>query len=152
MTTAELLSHLKNVRVRGAYTIAQCPAHPDRHPSLSISDGEKGVLGKCWAGCGLHDICNALGLTPKDLFYDALDPDPQQRKAAVMQREAQRREREREGRQLGRLLDACRNADYFLQSRQPVDISTWSDDRLSHELDVIADVYRVLEADPHAAH
>jgi hypothetical protein len=152
MTTAEVLGHLKNVRVRGAHTIAQCPAHPDRHPSLSISDGEKGVLVKCWAGCSLHDICSALGLTPKDLFYDALDTDPQQRKAAVMQREAQRREREREGRQLGRLLDACREAEHFLQLRQPVDISTWSDDRLNHELCLIADAYRILEADPYAAH
>lgn len=53
-------------------------------------------------------------------------------------------------RKFGRLVDACREAEHFLHSRQPVNISTWSDDRLNHELNLIADAYRILEADPYA--
>ena len=47
--------------------IACCPAHDDRTPSLSIADGEKGVVVKCFAGCSQADVIDALksrGLWP----------------------------------------------------------------------------------------
>lgn len=53
--------------------MAQCPAHDDRNPSLSIgprSDG-KGVVVKCFAECDTADVMAALGLTMADLFDDA---------------------------------------------------------------------------------
>ena len=58
---------------------ACCPAHADRRPSLSISVGEQGqVLLKCFAGCSLERIVEAMGLTMTDLFPDAgLVPDGQ---------------------------------------------------------------------------
>ena len=72
MTINALLGQLDNVRQRGAGKwSALCPAHPDKTPSLSISEGEKGVLIKCWAGCYLSEICSALGILQRDLFYDA---------------------------------------------------------------------------------
>lgn len=52
---------------------AQCPAHDDVHPSLSISprnDG-KGVVVHCHAGCYVADVVAALHLTMPDLFDDA---------------------------------------------------------------------------------
>lgn len=52
---------------------ARCPAHDDRNPSLSIKDGHRGVLLKCWAGCALFEILQAIGLSESDLFYDAPD-------------------------------------------------------------------------------
>jgi putative DNA primase/helicase len=45
-----------------------CPAHDDRNPSLSITNGDKGVLVCCHAGCTTDDVVAALGLTMADLF------------------------------------------------------------------------------------
>lgn len=48
---------------------AQCPAHDDGNPSLSISSGNDGrVLLHCHAGCPTSDILTALELTVTDLF------------------------------------------------------------------------------------
>lgn len=47
---------------------AQCPAHPDRTPSLSLTQIEGSVLVKCWAGCDNKDVVAALGLTLGDLY------------------------------------------------------------------------------------
>lgn len=53
---------------------AQCPAHEDRAPSLSIGrrkDGN-GVVLNCHAGCAPEDVVQALGLTMQDLFDEPL--------------------------------------------------------------------------------
>jgi hypothetical protein len=48
---------------------AQCPAHDDRHPSLSVSIGDdERALVNCHAGCDTADVLGALGLAPADLF------------------------------------------------------------------------------------
>ena len=65
-----VLDRLSNVRKRTGGWQARCPAHKDGGPSLSISEGRKGVLMHCHAGCNLTDICTAIGLHPKDLFYE----------------------------------------------------------------------------------
>jgi hypothetical protein len=53
----------------GSGYVARCPAHEDRTPSLSISEGDDGrVLLKCFAGCSFEEIVVALGLQMKDLF------------------------------------------------------------------------------------
>jgi hypothetical protein len=47
---------------------ARCPAHEDRQPSLSLSEGEDGrVLVHCFAGCPPERILSALSLTFGDL-------------------------------------------------------------------------------------
>lgn len=49
--------------------LAKCPAHDDKNPSLSISEGADGrALLKCQAGCDTKDVIAALGLEPRDLF------------------------------------------------------------------------------------
>jgi len=56
---------------------AQCPAHDDRDPSLSIGRGSKGepkAVVFCHAGCSTGDILEALDLEPAALFAD-YDPD-----------------------------------------------------------------------------
>src|ERR1700694_3992830 len=66
-----VLAQLKGVRssLRGGR--ACCPAHADSEPSLSIGLGEQGqVLLKCFAGCSLERIVEAMGLTILDLFPD----------------------------------------------------------------------------------
>ena len=48
---------------------ACCPAHLDKEPSLSISEGSDGrVLIHCWAGCETRDVVAAIGLEMRDLF------------------------------------------------------------------------------------
>lgn len=57
---------------------AQCPAHEDRAPSLSLGgrkDGD-GVVLNCHAGCTTEDVVAALGLTMQDLFDE---PVPERR-------------------------------------------------------------------------
>jgi hypothetical protein len=51
--------------------LAHCPAHEDKVPSLSISEGQDGrALVKCFAGCTPESIVAALGLRMTDLFND----------------------------------------------------------------------------------
>lgn len=72
MTVDDLIARLDFVRPRGpGRWSARCAAHVDHNPSLSIREGERGILLKCWAGCDLTAICAALGLAVRDLFYDA---------------------------------------------------------------------------------
>ncbi|MAT68932.1 MAG: hypothetical protein CMJ58_05355 [Planctomycetaceae bacterium] len=48
---------------------ARCPAHEDRRPSLTVSEGDDGrALLQCHAGCPAESVCRALGLTLADLM------------------------------------------------------------------------------------
>lgn len=47
---------------------AQCPAHDDRAPSLSIRQIEGKALVYCHAGCHVDDVLAAANLQPADLF------------------------------------------------------------------------------------
>ena len=59
----------KQTRVSGGQTMAQCPAHEDRNPSLSVRESSDGtVLLYCFAGCENVDVVAALGLRMNDLF------------------------------------------------------------------------------------
>lgn len=62
-------NHGSGVRHRGtAQASAQCPAHEDRDPSLSIRGIAGQVLVYCHAGCDTADVVAALGLSMGDLF------------------------------------------------------------------------------------
>ena len=47
---AERLAGAK-VRARGGNYLVPCPAHDDDSPSLSLSDGDRGLMVHCFAGC-----------------------------------------------------------------------------------------------------
>jgi hypothetical protein len=51
---------------------AQCPAHPDNSPSLSLGDrrDDKGFVLKCHAGCENIDVMAAVNMTLRDMFDD----------------------------------------------------------------------------------
>ncbi len=76
-----VLNHLRGVRPSLHGWVACCPAHADREPSLSIGIGEGGqALLKCFAGCSLDAIVQAIGMTVADLFPgspEAFSPDGQ---------------------------------------------------------------------------
>jgi hypothetical protein len=49
--------------------MARCPAHQDKHRSLSVGEGDdRRVLLNCFAGCTTEEIVAALGLHLSDLF------------------------------------------------------------------------------------
>lgn len=60
---------LKDVKGGCGQWSARCPAHDDRHNSLSIKEGKDGkTVLHCHAGCSVEAIAGALGLNVKDLF------------------------------------------------------------------------------------
>ena len=65
----ELLEGVKEVR-RGKL-IGRCPTHVDKSPSLTVTEGDKGTLLYCWAGCKTTDVVKALGIPIASLFKDA---------------------------------------------------------------------------------
>lgn len=64
------LSHLTGVKQtgQGKYQ-ACCPAHEDKSPSLSITEGDKGqVVFHCFGGCEKQAILDSVGLNWVDLY------------------------------------------------------------------------------------
>lgn len=72
-TIDEVLSKLNKVRPHGDRSwMACCPAHADKNPSLSVSEGEEGkVLFRCFAGCRTEDVVSALGYRMSDLMGES---------------------------------------------------------------------------------
>ena len=44
----------------GTRAMCPCPAHADRTPSLSIRQGDRGILVKCFAGCDASDVLREI--------------------------------------------------------------------------------------------
>ncbi|WP_239656316.1 DUF3631 domain-containing protein [Mycobacterium riyadhense] len=55
---------------RGDAAHAQCPAHDDGRPSLSLRRIDGSVLVYCHAGCQIGDVLAALSLDMRDLYDD----------------------------------------------------------------------------------
>ena len=77
MSAAErLLERLEGVKRTGPDRwVAQCPAHGDRNPSLSVRETGDRLLLHCWAGCEAAEVVNAVGLRLADLFEQPLQSD-----------------------------------------------------------------------------
>lgn len=74
MSAEILLSKLDKVRRTGRDSwIACCPAHDDKHPSLTVRELEDDrVLVHCFGGCSTEEVLSSIGLT-----FDALYPQKQ---------------------------------------------------------------------------
>jgi len=72
VSTDALLERVHGHRATGpGRWIARCPAHEDRRASLAIRELDDGrVLVHCFAGCSVHEVMAAAGLT-----FDALFPE-----------------------------------------------------------------------------
>ncbi len=126
--------------------LGHCPTHGSkRHRDFSVKLAGTRILLHCFAGCPKPAICQSLGLELKDLFTDTLTSDPQRRREAVRERDLQRHLREQQAHQEGTLIDVLKAADDFVSSRQGLDISGWSDEKLNNELGALADGYHLLE-------
>lgn len=68
-----VLDKIPTARKEGAQWMGFCPAHADGESSgrrsLSIKEGERGIVFHCFAGCTNADIVAALHMRMSDLFY-----------------------------------------------------------------------------------
>lgn len=147
MRVAELLDRLEMVKSCGkSRWIARCPAHPDRHPSLAVAEGERGLLIRCWAGCRLEEVTRAVGLSIADLFFDhPRTPDDFQK---IKQQRALARDTQKQKDFVrGLLIDTRREAEKFLALARNPGLSGWTNEELHDTLNVIADAYEILYAE-----
>lgn len=131
MTLDDFLPRLSAVRSQGTHYVALCPAHADRHPSLQVTAGERGILLKCWSGCTVAEICTALSIHQSDLFFDGskapdMDATLRKKRAVTAKRLAK-----------GRRIDALREADRTIRAATGVDISTWPVDNIDAALEAV---------------
>lgn len=63
--TVDIVAALRG-RWHGSYAMCLCPAHSDVSPSLSVRQGERGILVHCFAGCNNADVLKGIArLTPR---------------------------------------------------------------------------------------
>lgn len=87
MTAETFAELLQAKRIGSGKWQARCVSHADRNPSLSIRQGNRGVLLRCWSnGCTPAQIVAAMGLRLSDLF-DGPPASPEQIAEAASQRE-----------------------------------------------------------------
>ena len=115
-TIDEVLGRLAKVRPNGERAwMACCPAHADRNPSLSVSEGEGGrTLFKCFAGCPAESVAAALGYRMADLM------------GGGRKEEGERRREKGEGRRERSTLDqgpATRNPKPGTRKREPFSLA-----------------------------
>ena len=142
MTAAEFLSSLDGVRARGAGKwSARCPAHADRSPSLSVREGDRGILLKCFAGCATEEICAAIGINVADLFFDgplprghrpAPRPPRIDRVALAFRYELH-------------ALDLRLRAERIIEAGKQMDVASLSDSDLDRALGFIAQAHADVE-------
>lgn len=68
MELQDFMNRLTGAKRTGTGWVARCPAHDDKNPSLSISNGNGKILVKCHAGCTTEAVVGAMGLSKRDLF------------------------------------------------------------------------------------
>ncbi|HUY32962.1 MAG TPA: DUF3987 domain-containing protein [Pirellulales bacterium] len=79
-----LLAKFPDARQAGKGWSARCPAHEDRHASLSVAEGDDGrALVYCHAGCTVDEICAAVGLRVADLM-PPVDPPKRNGKPRIV--------------------------------------------------------------------
>jgi 5S rRNA maturation endonuclease (ribonuclease M5) len=71
MNLEAILDRFQGVRRSGTGWTAQCPAHKDRNPSLSIDERDGKILVHCHAGCSTEDVLKAAGIEVRELFADS---------------------------------------------------------------------------------
>lgn len=145
MTVDALLVNLDAVRQSGRGWVARCPAHSDRHPSLSIREGERGLLVKCWAGCTVDEITAALGHTVRDLFYVASFDRPGRRKTRPKRKPWRFDWRHTAALLEDHALTLQLRAESVLGSAKDLHPSEWSDAERDHAMTIVCRGYENME-------
>ena len=144
MTVDDFLHRLEAVRRTSRGYLARCPAHADRHPSLSVSEGERGILVKCWAGCTTEEIVRALGLTVRGLFYDA-DQKGQRTRRSVALRPRLFDWRHTASDFLHHAEGLRHRAERVLEAARGLDLSAWSEQDRDAAMNAVCRAYGGLE-------
>lgn len=140
MTLDSFLAQLEHVTPRGnGRYAARCPAHIDRSPSLSISEGDKGLLLRCFAGCTVAEISAALGLTVGDLFFDRGRLAPLGHRPAPTPPRVDRLARAFQF-ELG-ALDLRVRAEKIIEAGKTLDVARLSDDERDRAMNTVAKAY-----------
>ena len=71
MQLEQFLDMLEGVTKAGGEYAARCPAHEDSNASLTVREGDSGVVVHCHAGCAVENIVSAMGLSMSDLFFNS---------------------------------------------------------------------------------
>ena len=119
---------------------AQCPAHEDRNPSLSVSEGADGkVLVHCHAGCTPEEITAALQRSVGDLF-----PPREERPADEWTPKAEYTYTDAEGRKVFQVVRFP--GKQFRQRRWTGTGWAWGMEGVERQLYRLPDVLRAKEA------
>jgi len=143
LSVEEFLGVLEGVKPTGSGWKGMCPAHDDRTPSLSVKEGERGILLRCWAGCSLEAICQALGIHVRDLFYDTT-LNPQQFRRRHVERQYKKAIDEVGRMAEGFQIDAVREAERYLKATVGTDISTLDARQLDAIMNSVCDALEVV--------
>src|SRR5262249_8379258 len=129
------------VRSRGAGKwSARCPAHADKSPSLSITEGQDGrILLHCFAGCTPQEIVSTLGVALRDLFTDTPPSSGQRPKPARVDRVDLAFHFEVAA------LDHRHRADTILDSSKGIDVSALTETELDQALACVDRAYGDIE-------
>ena len=142
MYLEQILEQLEKVRKSGKGYMARCPAHADRGPSLSITEGDDRILMHCFAGCSVNAVCEAIGIQIRDLFASTIEPHE------LGQLQQTRRTREQEEYQAriheGHIIDARREAETLLRTCRGQDLSLWSDTKFDRVMKALGKAYALL--------
>jgi len=157
MQAKQFVSLVRGRRIGKGKWQCPCPAHGvDRHPSLQITEGRRGILLKCWShDCSPESICEALGLKVSDLFYESRPTDPKSLREAQRQVLREEAEKRREKLLRGVLCDQARFWDgevrrlgnLFQENLEDVRIARrfhWTLDRLRESQARIAPYFHPL--------
>jgi hypothetical protein len=87
---AEALARAK-VKARGGNYLVRCPAHTDDSPSLSLRDGDHGLLVHCFAGCSAAEVYAAI----RRKGYKLLEPGDTESEPVKGSSEYERRQGEK---------------------------------------------------------
>lgn len=139
MILEDFIQLLDRPRRQGRGYISRCPAHDDRNPSLSIREGEKGILIRCWSGCSLDDICRAVNIEKKHLFFNS-QISTEIRRESVRRKEVIRKLERVNGLE----SDVFRAADEIIGAAHGIDISSWTPEMIDRALNMLAPAYRLL--------
>jgi hypothetical protein len=93
MTAARIAEAIagRPVTPRGRNYLVRCPAHDDSSPSLSLRDGERGLLVHCFAGCPPSEVFVAIRRIDRGL----LQPGQTAHQPTKGSAEYERRQREK---------------------------------------------------------
>lgn len=144
-TTQQVLDRLDRVRATSRGWSACCPAHPDRTPSLSVTEGDRGVLVKCWAGCTVDEIADAMGLGVADLFYRPFSGNKQRRGQRTSRTPRRIDWRKQAGALQDEAITLWLHANEVFAFACNLDTTPWSDDDWDTATEAICDAYKTME-------